>query len=478
MNQSRYRFSLAGILVFSILLVWGCTKIDTTTIGKDLIPAVDNIHTFDTVLNVVANNFDDLSVCDSVVRNDLHVLGIIGDDPLFGKTAANIYLELKPRSFPVTLPERDANSLVIDSAVIVLKYNRSFGDTNVMQKALVYPLKENFKVDSNYTTCNTLEYHNLLLGEKSYTPAGLKDSIKGFGENATHQLRIPIDKFLVEGWFENAATVLSSDSAFKKTNKGFAIVADEATGGDALNYFDLTSASTRLSVYYRYQKGDKKDTTVLDFGFTNYTGEANSIIRERNGAEITQHLEQPEAGDEMIYLQTAPGNYASVKIPGLSNLSNRVIHRAELIMEQEYSADSKDNIFAVPSMLYLDYKDTSGRYVPLACDFTNDALQNNFSILGGMAKKVKDDNGNEYSRYVFNISRWVQSIITTNSANNELRLTAPYYIQNTKTYVDRCRNVISPFTYGLNYIAYGRVKLNGSNDSQKRMRVRIVYSKI
>src|SRR5699024_624826 len=134
-------------------------------------------------------------------------------------------------------------------------------------------------------------------------------------------------------------------------------------------------------------------------------------------SEITNNLEQPEQGDQMIYLQTSPGNYATLKIPGLNNLSNRVIHRAELILEQDYDETNLDNVFSTPQMLFLDYKDTSGRYLPLPCDFSENTLQNNFSELGGMAKKFKDDQGNSYSRYVFNISRYIQNIVTNNSSN-------------------------------------------------------------
>lgn len=479
MNLSRYNCSLAVLLISFSLFAWGCTKIDTTTIGRDLIPSVDNIHTFDTVLNVIANNHDAADECDSVVRTDLHALGIIENDPLFGKTSANIYVEFKPASYPVKIPEHDENTMVIDSVVMVLQYSHTFGDTNVVQKAQVYPLINNFKVDSNYTTCNKLEYSNALLGEKVYTPVSLKDSVNGFNEKAKNQLRIPINKELVSGWIESASTVLSSDSAFKVVQKGFAIIADEATGGEAINYFDLTSANSRLAIYLRYQRNDTiKDTVAINFPFTNYSGEANSITRNRGNSEITRHLEQPAKGDEMVYIQTSPGSFATISIPGLGDLSNRVIHRAELIMEQDYSDAQADDVFMAPHMLFLDYKDTSGRYLPLPCDFSAETMQNNFSILGGMAKKVKDDNGNSYSKYVFNISRYVQNLVTEKSSNEVLRLRAPYYIQNTKTYVDRCGNVINPFTYGLNFIAAGRVKLNGTNDSPKRMRVRIIYSKL
>lgn len=477
MLKSQYKTAVAGILIIFLFAI-GCTKIDTTKLGADLLPAVDNIHTFDTTINVIATNFDNLPTCDTLNRTDLNVLGIISDDPYFGKTNANIYVEFKPAAFPVSIPDHDVGGLIVDSAVIVLQYVYSYGDSNTLQKASVYPLTDRFKVDSSYTTCDAFQYQNLLLGEKTYTPSGFKDSINISGGKVANQLRIPIDKFLAEGWL--TSSVLASDSAFKINNKGFAIISDQLTGGNALNYFNLSSAFTGLSIYYRTTKGDKKDTTVLQFPMTNLSGEANFIERVRGTSEITQHLSQPATGDEEIFIQTSPGNYAELKIPGLSSLSNRVINRAELIVEQVYSDNTFDDIFKTPHMLYLDTKDTStsGRYIPVPCDFNQDAIQSGFATLGGAAKKIKDVNGNTVNQYVFNISRYVQSIVTKKNNNAVFRLSAPYYIHNNSAYTDRCRQIIAPFHYGMNNLGDGRIKLHGTDGTSSRMRLHIVYSKL
>ena len=455
----------------------GCTKIDTTELGQDLIPAVDNIHTFDTTLNVIANNFDYDNPCDSVGRTNLHALGIIANDPYFGKSEANIYTEFKPSAFPFNFMDHDKDSLFIDSAVIVLQYSYSYGDTNALQKVQVYPLANRFKLDSIYTTCNLLDYRNILLGEKSFTPVSLRDSVHGFREKAANQLRIPVDRSLIENWIAMGTGIFQSDSAFVSRFQGFAIMADETAGGQALNYFDLSSNNTRLSIYMRSSKADKKDTSVYDFPVTNSSGRSNSIVRTRDNSEITQHLSQPAAGDSLIYLQTSPGNYAQLKIPGIATLSNRVIHRAELIMDQVYSPNTFDNFFTTPAMLYLDTKDTSATtYVPVPCDFNSTELQSGFFTIGGAGKKADNGSGQTVTRYTFNISRYVQSIITRQENNAVLRLRAPYFILNSNTYVDRCNQLISPFTYGMNNVADGRVKLNGTNSTPTKMRLRIIYS--
>ncbi len=478
MFKNQYKSAFTGILIL-FFFVYGCTKIDTTKLGQGLIPVVDNIHTFDTTYNVIATNYDDPSICDSVYRTDLHALGIISNDPLFGKTSASIYLELKPNVYPFTFPASDAGSIIIDSAVLVLSYSHTYGDTNTIQKAQVYPLEANFKVDSTYTTCNIFGYDNsALLGERSYAPANLKDSVHGLQENSANQLRIPIDKSLIQTFINDSATIFKTDSTFKTFFKGFAIVPGQATGGQSLNYFNLSNTDTRLAIYLRSSVGTTKDTSVVNFPLTVYSGAANSIIHDRGTSEITNHLSHPINGDSLIYIQTSPGSYAQIAIPNLTGLSNRVINRAELIIEQVYSPSTFDDILTPPANLYLDTKDTStnGTYIPMPCDFTSTDLSTNFSNLGGGAKSVSDGAGHTVTQYVFNISRYVQSIVTKGKNNDILRLSAPYYISNKTVYADRCGQPIGIFNVQRNSVAAGRVKLNGTNNTSTRMRLHIVYS--
>ena len=467
----KFKAAIAWVLV--LFLFSQCTKIDTTNVGAGLIPAVDNVHTFDTTLNVIATNYDESAICDSVSRRDLQALGIIQNDPLFGSSQANMYLELKPLGFPISLPIHDTLTMVVDSVVLVLKYDHSFGDTTVPQKVGVYQVSFPMRTDSAYKICNQLPHENILLGETTYTPARLRDSIHGFNENAANQLRVRIP----DSWgtdFIGNLPELTTDSLFKQFFKGFAIIPDQATGGQALNYFNLQSAETRLSIYVRYKKNAVSDTGMLNLAFNDNSAQANYVHRERNASEITNHLTNPVNGDSILYIQTTPGSYAKLKIPGLKGWSNRVIHRADLIVEQDYDPSP----FSVPRMLYLDLlTDTTNKtYIPIPCDFTPDQFNAGFSYFGGPAKTITDANGHEVARYSFNISRFVQGIVTRQIDPSTLRLRAPFYIENYTVYADRCNQMIQSFAFGLNNIADGRVKLNGTNQTTSHIRLHVVYS--
>lgn len=466
------------IYILLILLSWNCTKIDTTNLGGNLIPPVDNIHTFDTTLTVIANNFD-TAVCDSVYRTDLHAFGIIPNDPYFGKTTASMYFELKPQYFPFAFPASDKDSLLLDSAVLVLHYASSYGDTLIPQKALVYKLDDKFSADSTYTTCDVFSYNSAnLIGEQTFIPARLTDSVHALKEDANNQLRIRLSDAFGKAFILDSSEVFKSDTTYKIYFKGFALIADQIFGGNAINYFNLGNADTRLSFYFRTSRSNVKDTTRIDFPFTYYSGEANSVIRERGTSEITNNLTHPPAGDSIIYIQTSPGSYAELKIPGLNGLSNRVIHRAELIVDQVYSGLPSDAYLTTPNYLYLDRKDTStnGGYRPIPCDFTMSGGTPNFSSFGGIKKIINDGTGHQVSQYVFNISRYVQSIVTKGTKNATLRLSSPYSITNSVNIVDECNNGIAPFNFPLNNIADGGVKLNGTNNTSTRIRLHIIYS--
>ncbi|CAN5250077.1 hypothetical protein BH20BAC1_BH20BAC1_08780 [soil metagenome] len=478
MPKCQLRTAFAG-LVFIFLLNWGCTKIDTTTLGQGLIPAVDNINTFDTTFDIIVNNFDSLpGECDSVSISDQHALGIINNDPLFGNSKGVIYAEFKPNNFPFVFTGLD--SMRLDSVILVLHYAGSFGDTMVQQSVQVFPLLMSMQPDSAYPTCNLLPYDEMnMLGEKTFMPKDLDDSVFSFNERATNQLRIKLDTLFIHNLLADT-TVLRNDSTFRENFKGFAIVPDESAGGNALNYFSLIDVSTRLSIYFTSTKVIT-DTVVVDFNITSSSGTANSLIRERNNAEITNHTNHLPGGDEFAYVQTTPGSYVELKIPDLSNLSNRVIHRAEIIAEQVYTGPS-DEIFFTPPLLFLDIKDTSqaGKYIPVPCDFTisGSSAIPDFNYLGGVRASYDDGQGHSLSRYVFNISRYMQNIVTKRSDNATLRLKSPFRITNKKAYLDRCGQLVRDYNFTTNNIGQGRVKLYGTKNTSRHLRLHVVYSNL
>ncbi len=481
---------LLGISILSLSILFSaCRKInEATELGGDLIPVVDNINTFDTTLNVESYNgiFDPLIDSTRLDGEAPHYLGHIGNDPLFGQTDARIFVELKPNSYKFTFGNKP-DSLHIDSVVLVLEYIDTYGDTNVSQSVNVYEIDPSavFKVDSSYrVTQNNFTYSNLL-GSKTFFPHQLNDTTHARQDTTNNRLRIRLSDAFgqrllnYDSTFSAATGAYYSDSAFKSHFKGFAI--EPAGGGNAIMGFNLAGAKTKLAIYYKDDNNQESDPTKWDtlqttFNFTVLAASANYITRAHHPDILA--AANGAGQDDIVYIQNVPGTYATLKIPGLSTLSNRVVHRAELIMEQVYH--TSDTMFTAPTSLMLDaYDPAVSLFRTIPYDMGPDA-QGALTpyYFGGLAQNAFDG-VNQVKVWKFNISRYVQHVLTQTLPLYDLRVFSPYYVDEQygipgKVNDIRSRVFVNPT------IAKGRVRLHGGSPASnpRRMRLRIIYSKI
>jgi hypothetical protein len=156
----------------------------------------------------------------------------------------------------------------------------------------------------------------------------------------------------------------------------------------------------------------------------------------------------------------------NVTIPSLSTFGNKTIHLAELVAVKIPSI--ADNIFTAPNQLMLDRKNsnTPDTVFMLEKDLLIDASgAATFSTFGG---RLRPDN-----TIRFDISRYVQGVITKHEPNDTLRIYAPL---RTKVFNSSLHTFVP---MGINSeIAKGRLVLGGGSfaDSTMRLRLRIIYS--
>lgn len=484
--KNRQSELLLGVCIASFVILFSCKKInEATELGGGLIPTVDNITTFDTTLSVETYNdiFALLNDSTQSFGSDEHFLGKIENDPIFGKTDARIFLELKPTSYKYSFLNRP-DSVHIDSVVLVLDYKETYGDTMVPQTINVYEVDQSsdFRVDSNYfINRNTFTYTNML-GSKTIIPSQLKDSVKVYLDTTKSQLRIPLSSSFANRIqnFDSTAGVngaFYSDSAFRTKFKGFAL--QSVAGGNAIMGFDLEGANTKLAIYYRYDKNGVMnfDTTVTYWGFTGISASANYIQRDHSG---TQVLSTAGGGaDDLVYIQSTPGTFTTIKIPALGTLSNRLVHRAELIMEQVY--DASDTMFPPPSFLFVDAYDASvSKFRTLPYDVQPDASGAlNLASFGVTPFNTLDGSGRIVKTWRFNFSRYVQHVLTQTLPLYEFRLFAPYYVRE-QYGIPPILEDVTRLLYVNSTFGKGRVRLAGGGPvtNPQRMRLRIIYSKI
>ena len=510
MTNRIVSLALTGFLII-IFFSWSCTKLDTTSIGSDLLPAVDNINTFaDTLdINTLQGVFNDTTKLTVSNTAENYVFGKT-NDPVLGQTNARLFIQLKPSFYPYYIGSPGDTIIAIDSIVLCLAYKAIYGDTLTPIQLQVNAVSSGpqFEWDSLGTyslpSLRTVSYAPAVdaevLGSASVNLQSLPvyQLIGKKKDSVINQIRIKLDGAGPEAaafrqgilQADSLHGIYSRDTLFRAFNNGFAI---SMSAGNALIYTQISDPMTRLEIHYKRKNGTAVplDTSFTNFVYNNGSGGdasprrgsvADQILRNRNAL--------PNPGDQEIYLQTAPGTYASLKIPGLTDYPNRIIHRAEIMMEEIPSDPVSDSYFKAPNYLYLDLVDSgsTAKWKPVYHDLNPSFLydpdyksglpyyptsgQVDFSYFGGTKTLVADASvpGGLRSTFSINITRYVQQIATRQTPNYELRLFAPYNL----IYPQYAATVIS---YP-NLVAAGRVRLGGGHavDPKYRMHLRILYS--
>lgn len=487
MKHKHLALTLGAIITSTFILLISCKKInESTTLGGDLIPVVDNIHTFDTTLEVQTFNDTFSITTDTTIYSSLYTnyLGQINSDPFFGKTDAKLFLELKPPSFKYTFLNHP-DSLHIDSVVLVLNYVETYGDTAALQTVNVYEVPQSSVFGDTTFTLRKSNYEKAgLLGSRTFEPFTLKDSVKVYKDTTANQLRIRLDdafgQRLLNYDTSGVNGAYANDSTFRTFFKGFAL---ESVSGNAIMGFNLEGTNTKLAIYYKDDNGDSPitqwDTAVAYFSFADNatSASANFIKRDYAGTALAATTDGTTTADNFVYIQNTPGSFATIKIPGLAGLNNSVVHRAELIMEQAY--DVSDTIFP-PTNLYLDAYDPSvSTFRTIPYDLSLDVSGNsNLGNFGAAPINSKDALGNNVKNWRFNLTRYIQHVVNDTEPVYDLRLFAPLYVK------ELYRPGVAGSTSTLVRIPVnaaagkGRVRLGGGNHPTQKMRLRIVYSKI
>jgi len=500
-NKRNTAHSIIAIIASFAIVFSACRKInESTELGGGLIPPVDNINTFDTSLTVQAfqNVFGLANDSQYLAKNELFYLGKISKDlpngdQFFGTTDARLFLELKPPFYKYYFANKP-DSIFIDSVVLVLDYIESYGDTNTAQTVNVYELDQSnnnkFRSDSAYLIRqNSLTYSNLL-GSKTFFPRNLKDSVKAYKDTTANQLRIKLSNSFgtrLLGYDSSVNGAYRNDSLFKSKFQGFAL--QSMGSGNAVMGFDLTGENTKLAIYYKYEKRvistvQQIDTAVTYFTFSGNSAVANYIQRDYSSTPLLAALFNGNTPDPIIYIQGSPGTFANIRIPGLSSLSNRVIHRAELIVEQLYHPS--DTVYRTPDYMYLDASDptiTASNYkfrtIPYDLSFTSSGALN-LGLFGSVPVNDKDDLGNPIKTWKFNISRYVQHVLTRTQSLYDLRLSAPFTL-NEQFGIPPGTDQTVPIQVNTT-IVKGRVRLVGNtgpaDTNPHRIRLRLIYSKL
>jgi len=333
-----FRLDLLTLLI-SLFILNSCKN--PSGVGLGLNPSTQLNGAFIDTATIVVNTDTEARVITSgLTKTPLALFR----DPVLGTSASSIAVLLNlPGSAAYTLP---TGTIIIDSAVLVLKYaNGFYGDSLTSKyKVNVYQLKQRLTSAQSYY--NTMNWDGIadktnLLGTRTFF-ARPNDSIQIYNIitgapdtliKVPAQLRIPINKDFINNILFNASSnQLASNVVFNNNVHGLYITLDPNGTTGAGGAFML-GLSDSLNVYYRAINGSTIDTASASLMLSTH---AAQITHTRSPA-LTAAINDSTTSNNVIYLQGLAGTRIRIKFPYLKNIlttvgSNIVINRAELVI--------------------------------------------------------------------------------------------------------------------------------------------------
>jgi hypothetical protein len=387
-NPSVQIVLFVAVIIFSVI---SCTKKPESIIGLDLLGEVKPFVGFDTTISVYAYS----QVEDSVVSDELsfNQLGSIYTTT-FGLTNASLFMHLRLASLN---PDFGADP-VADSVIFSMVYEGSYGNLNTEHRFKIFPVTEDFYLDSTYYSNSSFTYDDSKLFADHLFLPDLSDQMvidTSGSENdtsyVTATLRIPFDPSFADMIFTLDPESFASNDAFKEIFKGIYIRPENvmAAGEGSILSFNLLNIRSDLTIYYK----PAPDSSQRTFRFIINSNNARVARYEHDYTMSTDQnfINQVLNGDtafgaEKLYLQGLGGVQTVIKMPGLYDLAqtgNIIINEAKLIFRAvDYSegfepteklvmfkyAEDKRAIF-LPDQLQGDgffggsFQESSGSYV-------------------------------------------------------------------------------------------------------------------
>lgn len=464
-NHSTRLTKWIGIMLCSIALMTSCKE--NTILPPDLVPAVDNINTFqqDSFTVITHSIYKDSlltgGVLNSTNRNAdadfAHAIGCISSDAVFGRTVASAYVQVRQ---PAPSFAFSGTNQIIDSVVLGINYLQPYGDTLTAPNQIffLYRSKENLSRDSAYYEFNETAVTN----QDILTSQAVKFNTFSTDSPIVNGLKLrPQLRFLLPGKFGDSLLAQTSTGAFADYSTflnwlgGFYVVPDSNVGA-TLGYFDTDN--TTMYVYYRSTNTSTnlQDTLTAVFPFDpTYCNRFNHITRNYTGKPSANFVNTGSVGgDSLIFVEGEPGLAALVTFPYIGNFPNAIINKAELTFTvvSPFSNYFDTTSYNIPPQFQIIYVNENGE----------DEVLEDYLLLG--AQRVGAYRGSfalagfQRIQYKMNISHTIQNAVTLQQSNFALKISG-------------ARN---------DYPASNRVVLRGSGSAiaLEKPKLNIIFTKI
>jgi hypothetical protein len=342
------------------------------------------------------------------------------DDPIFGSISSAAYIQptLKQATNPVnfslvTSPFTASEGVVFDSLVLRL-LNKDlilYGDTLPNMTLQLHRLKSSLNGTQNYNYNDAQAFDDEPLATIVVNRSSFTNSTKDSLFYIKFKLPVVIGQELMA--LANSDDAKDKDK-FSKAFPGFRISAK--SGAKTIAAFNLGSLAggnfSDLALYFHSPGA----TTSEGYQFEFTSGRYNQISTNRAGTVLSSLLQQTSSISSKktggkIYLQAGNGTAGKVNFPGLANLKNPQIGRAELVFKADTTAFNA-RVPKAPFITFLEINDNqkikmvNGNYgyinytlnatsgvLSTYVDSTNSFIADVTPYLQNLSSKNKKDNG-------------------------------------------------------------------------------------
>lgn len=396
---------LSGILILAFA---ACEKPEEQMLGKDTIPEEERMkssHTDSLSIEARTVNMPPVPAINSLPG----MLGKLNDERT-ARTRAALYSQLLLPGTNIDLG--DPSDLVLDSAVLSLRYQGFYGDTSTAQEFQVHQVIEDMEGISP-SHQDSLACSSTLIGSKTRSPR-LGQNVDVNGNSLPPQLRIRLKDAFGENILDRSGTSdLANDEAFTDFMNGIRITARTPNLQDkegSILFMQLPHEHSRVTLYYRNTAENEEHSLDLALDGSHF----NQVEHKTAGSDMEGQLDQSFSSSRKKTYVLGPGETATeLRFPDLKELAEegRTISVNSAILELPVEYESKNSPFPPSVSLHLLYEDASGDLA-----LSKDRVEEGADFFGG-----EYDHGDE--RYRMRITRHVQAIFNGEVNTNSVLVT-------------------------------------------------------
>ena len=221
---------------------------------------------------------------------------------------------------------------------------------------------------------------------------------------------------------------MSDNDAFLSAFKGLYVTVDngsQSVGEGGVVYLNLLSELSKMTLYYT----DGLETKSFDFNINENCARFNHYENDYTGTHVEKVINDPSEGQERFYLQSGAIR-AGLEFPTVQKLNELdqdiVVVKAELELPVQVFEGSE---FYIPPTVYLLEQQTDGTQTFILDNYNPNHVGGDFD---------EDD-----LSYKFIVTRYIQNMITGESANTSLRILSPKHFASVERVVFNGQNGLS-----------------------------------